>query len=363
MSHFDCAIFGAGIAGTAIANALQERGKDVLLIDPYVSEEAPGPPAALVNPATGRRAKKSWRAGRCYTALKKQIDEIMQEMSRFDLISESGVLRPAINEKLEKNFRKAPDKYDWPDGWIEWLNEGEIKKKNPNIAPNNGGLNVRCGYTVYVDRYLNTYRKYLRREGVNCRYEEAHYIWQEETNQFNIKFDNGAAETAEYVVIAAGYQTPRFKEWTDLPLELVKGQIVRFEADRDLSWKHAVSAKGYTMRRGSRDLITGSTYEHNFDSLDTTDEAFQRISKKLELMLPGIAPHVHKKEQLAGVRVTTQNRLPVIGRHNTFKNLCIYTGMNSKGLLFSHHVAGILADHLIKKAPIPDELDVNRFNP
>lgn len=362
MSHFDFTIFGAGIAGTAIANALQKRGKDVLLIDPHVSEEAPGPPAALVNPATGRRAKKSWRADRCYTALKNQIDEIMREMNRFDLVSESGVLRPAINEKLEKNFRKAPDKYDWPEGWIEWLNEDKIKKKNPNIGPNNGGLNVRCGYTVYVDMYLNTYRKYLRRKGVSCRYEGAHYTCREENKRFDIQFDNGDAETTEYVIVAAGYKTPQFKEWADLPLELVKGQIVQFEADRDLSWQHAVSAKGYTMRRGPRDLITGSTYEHNFDNLDTTDDAFQRISKKLELMLPGIAPHVHKKKQMAGVRVTTQNRLPVIGRHDEIKNLCIYTGMNSKGLLFSHYVAGIFADHLIKKEPIPDELDANRFN-
>lgn len=361
MSDFYAAVFGAGICGTAISNALCKRNKKILLIDPFVSENAPGAPAGLVNPATGLRAKLSWRAEVCYGALRSQLKELIKESGRDDLILESGVARPAITKKLAKNFKKSLDKYEWPEGWIRWMDKEEISYLNPEIAPNFGGLFLDCGFTVYVDRYLNTYRRYLRKKGVLCKYEKADYRYHESENNFHINLKDGSVLSADHLIVAAGYQTPEFEEWSHLPLEGVKGQIVRFESEEDLNWQHAVSAKGYSMRRGKRELIVGATYEHNFENLQTTGEAFERIKNKLSKMLPNIPQKVKKKDQMAGVRVTTPNRLPVIGRHHHNNNFCIYTGMNSKGFLFSHYVAKLLADHLVAGAAIPKELDVNRF--
>lgn len=361
MSDFYAAVFGAGVCGTAIANTLSEKGKKVLLIDPHVSENAPGAPAGLVNPATGPRAKLCWRGKECYEALRSQLETLADYSGRNDLYLDSGVMRPAITEKLGKNFKKALDKYDWPEGWIQWMDESEISELNSEIAPNFGGLYLKCGLTVYMDRYLNTYRKYLRNNGVRCMYEKANYRVNEGAGNFHVTFEDGSVLSAEHLVVAAGDQTPCFKEWSHLPLEGVKGQIVWFEAEEELDWQHAVSARGYCMRRGGRGLVAGATYEHHFDGLQTTGEAYDTIKNKLEKMLPGIPRKVKKREQLAGVRVTTPNRLPVIGRHLQMENMCVYTGMNSKGLLYSHYVAGLLADHIVAGTSIPEELDADRF--
>lgn len=360
MSDFYAAVFGAGISGTALTNILSKRDKKVLLIDPYVSEDAPGAPGGQVNPATGLRAKMCWQAKDCYDTLKTHLEELMDKTGRDDLISDSGVVRPAITKKLAKNFKKALDKYDWPKGWIRWMDTDEIADLNPEIASNFGGLYLDCGFTVYVDRYLNTYRRFLRESGVVCKYEQPHFEYHRDEKQFHIHLGDRKV-TARHVIIAAGYRTPEFEAWTHLPLELVKGQIVRFEAEEDLDWQHAVSARGYSMRRGARDIIVGATYEHNFSGLETTQAAYEIIKGKLEMMFPNIAGRVKKKDQLAGVRVTTPNRLPVIGRHPDNEKLCIYTGMNSKGLFFSHYVAEQLVDHLVSGRPIPEELDVKRF--
>lgn len=360
MSDYFAAIFGAGICGTALAQRLADKGQKVLLVDPYVSENAPGAPAGLVNPATGRRAKLCWRGRQCYDALTEQVKRL-EEMNGGNLASYTGVIRPAINEKLAENFKAALDKYDWPEGWVRWLESDEIEALNPHIASNFGGLAVDCGFTVYVDRYLNAYRKFLREQGVDCRYEKAHYRYDDAAATFRIQFEDSTGVSADQVVVAVGYRTPDFGEWTYLPLEGVKGQIVIYEADSDLDWEHAVSAKGYSMRRGERELIVGATYEHHFDGLDTTEEAFKCIERKVPLMFSDMAGRLQKKGQLAGVRVTTPNRLPVAGRHPANPNLCIYTGMNSKGLLFSHYVGGLLAGHLVDGQPLPGEVDVKRF--
>ncbi|PWN08008.1 NAD(P)/FAD-dependent oxidoreductase [Rhodohalobacter mucosus] len=362
MSNYFAAIFGAGIAGTAIALELQKHGKKVLLIDPHVSEESPGAPAALVNPATGRHARMSWEAEACMKALRETVEVVQKDHNGELLISDTGVIRPAISEKLAVNFRESLEKYEWPDGWIRWMDEKEVSDLNPNIAPNYGALFLDCGFTVFVDRYLNALRKHLRLNGAACRYEAARYESVPDGNAYRITLESGETATADHVIAAAGEQTPFFNHWQYLPLHRVKGQIVRYEADRDLNWDHAVSAMGYTLRRGKRDLVVGSTYEHKFEDLSVTERAAEQIHGKLAKMLPGIAEKVTIKGQLAGVRVTTPNKLPVIGRHEEHPNLCIYTAMGSKGLLFSSHVARFLAEHLVNGSPIPDELDTKRFD-
>lgn len=360
MNEYFAAVFGAGISGTAIANELNKRGKKVLLIDPHVSEDAPGAPAGLVNPATGRRAKKSWESEKCMTALRNQLDELIVFARKNEILSDTGAIRPAINEKLAENFKEALDKYEWPEGWISWMEKEEVENLNPQIAPNFGALYLHKGCTVFVDQYLNTYRKYLRENGVECRYKAADY--QSKKDNFTINFENGDTAEAKHVIVAAGHQTPFFNEWEFLPLHRVKGQIVWFEANKPLEWEYGISAMGYSLRRGERDLIVGSTYEHKFENLDTTEEAYNQIKGKLAKMLPGMEHEITKKYQVAGVRVYTPDRLPVIGRHPDNENLCIYTAMGSKGLLFSQYVGSLLAAHLAEGEMIPAEVDVKRFS-
>lgn len=362
MPDFDVAVFGAGIAGTAIANEMRKWGQSVLLIDPNASEDAPGPPGALVNPATGRRAKLSWQAEKCYDALKLQIRDICKVTGRDDLIAETGVIRPAISETLAENFRDTFSKYDWPEGWIEWLEEDEIRELNPHVAENHGGIHVKCGYTVFVDNYQNAYRTYLRLKGVECRYEAATYEYDQDHDQFIIQFESGEQVTAGKVIMAIGYKIREHADWSFLPLNFVKGQIVHFEVVETLNWEHAISARGYSIRRGERELTVGSTYEHNFENLDTSEKSYNQILKKLDLMLPKLTGKVKKIAQMAGVRVTTQNRLPVIGEHPELPNLFVYTGMNSKGFLFSHYVSELLADHILNGNEIPSEVSVKRFS-
>jgi len=361
LSNYFAAVFGAGIAGTAIAHELQKLGKEVLVIDPHVSESASGAPAALVNPATGRRARLSWEGEACMAALRETVDIVQKDHDAEPLISDTGVIRPAINEKLAENFRESLEKYDWPEGWIRWMDDKEVLKLNPQIAPNHGALFLDCGFTVYVDRYLNAFRKHLRLNGASFRYEAARYEPVSGSNAYRIVFENGETATADHVIAAAGEQTPFFHHWQYLPLHRVKGQIVQYEADRDLNWDHAVSAMGYTLRRGKRDLIVGSTYEHKFEDLSVTEKAAEQIHAKLQKMLPGVSANVTIKDQVAGARVTTPNKLPVIGRHPDQPNLCIYTAMGSKGLLFSAYVARFLASHMVNGTPIPEELDTRRF--
>lgn len=360
MPDYYAAIFGAGLSGLSIANQLHQRGKKVLLIDPYRSDpDAPGAPAGLVNPAAGKKANLAWESEKCYNAFRGNIEHLEKAAGRDDLFKVSGVLRPAITEELAEYFQQSLETQPWPEGWGRWLDPDEVREINPDVADNHGGLYMPIGLTVYVDRYLNTFKKVLMESGVDFR--GSHTSYKFDDSQFRLTSEAGEEAKAEHVIVAAGADTPGFADWSELGIQQVKGQIVMFEGKDEIPWEHALSAKGYILRRKPNELIVGSTYEHHFDDREITGEAYRRIYQKLEWMLPSMAGKLKKTGQLAGVRATAPNHLPVLGRHRLNPRLLVYSAMGSKGLIYSEYMASLLADHLISGAEIPDELGTERI--
>jgi len=344
-TNYDAIVYGAGVAGCAIARQLLGHGLKILIIDPRVdlNSGTPGPVAALVNPAMGRYAKLSWQAEACYTAVLEQARRLSAELGRDDLIAETGVIRPALSEDLALNFRGSLEAHSWPEGWLTWLDSDAAARRVPVLGPQHGALYLTAGFTVYVERYLDVYRASLSKSGaVFARTAEP-------------------GVSAAFQVVSAGAGTPDFAPFSSLPLHHVKGQLVSFEADYDLDWDIAVSGMGYILRTGKRQIMAGSTYEHNQNNSECTLQAYQEITRKLFRMMPDLSGRVYKSGQWAGVRVTTPNKLPVIGRHPEHPEWCIYSGLGSKGFLFSEYVAKLLGDHLVTGAPLPPDLDVARF--
>ncbi len=360
MAEFDAVVFGAGISGLSISHSLIRQGQKVLLIDPYKTDlDSYLAPAGLVNVSAGMRAKLSWRGVECYQMFKKRIAELEKSSGRDDLFRESGVLRPAVTDKLAENFKQSPQRYDWPEGWIKWLDAEKTHALNPVVNAQNGALYLQMGMTVFVDNYLSEYRKELEKEGLVFLGEQAHY--QRRSSEFQITSRTGRVAGSDRVVVAAGDGLAGFADWKKLPLQYVKGELVLFESDSDLSWDHAISAKGYLLRRGDRLVIAGATYDHHFKNLNTTSEAYDEIREKLGLMVPELTGKLTKRAQFAGVRVTTPDHKPVIGPHDEVEGLYIYTAMGSKGLLYSEYLASLLADNMVNGEQIPQQVDVQRF--
>lgn len=364
MVHYDIVIFGAGLSGLSAANYLLKEENRILLIDPQTGPLGTDFPGGLVNPATGKRATPGWRGQLCYHALRSHIETLSKSSPDHPLYMDSGVLRPALTEMLAENFAKSLQTNDWPDGWLRWVDADQIARDYPDIAPNHGGLQIQAGYTVYVNRYLATYRNWLRERGASLLHGHATYEPPTSSRPtFAIRTEDEALCTSDQVLVAAGVNSVRFPGWKALKIHPVKGQMVLYESTKTLPWNCAVSAKGYSLRIGLKKLLAGSTYEHHFDDLETTDEAFERVTSYLKQTFPHRVGTLNRSAQYCGVRVTTPNRLPVIGEHPEQDGLFIYTGMNSKGLLFSEYTGQLLAQHITRGESIPEELSVGRLFP
>lgn len=358
---YDALILGAGIAGLSLADALLQRGCSVVVADKNkVGSGASGTPLAMANPATGLRAKKVWRAEACYQAIQDLLDRTENHVGAT-IYKKNGVLRPALSSKMARKMKERYDQTQWPEAWVHWLDEDQIKQKHPGIRCWDGGLWIPMGLTVDMRAYLQALAQYLKSHDVVI-YEDIDNQPQlsSETNGWRLDVDDRRIEF-EHLIYATGYGTIKDPRWQLLPLEGVKGQLLEAEPEEPLTFDHSISSRGYIAHLTSERFGVGSTYEHDFDHLNTDEEGRKYLYKVLERVLPELAQKPRKEKLWAGVRVSTPDKKPVLGAHPDIPRLYVFTGLGSKGLLYGRYLAGLLADHILRAVSLPEIVRINRF--
>ena len=65
--------------------------------------------------------------------------------------------------------------------------------------------------------------------------------------------------------------------------------------------------------------------------------------------------------QVAGVRPTVKDRKPLVGRHKDFKNMYLFNGLGSRGVMIAPYVANQLYNFIENNVAIDTEIDCSRF--
>lgn len=358
--NVDFCILGAGLAGLSLADALQEYDFSTAVIDKStIAAGASGTPGGLVNPATGRRATKAWKAEQCYEAISNNLAKIQSQTGdKFYL--NNGLLRPALLEKMARKMREQYEKTTWPDGWCHWKSEDEIKEIHPGIKCVDGGLWLPIGLTVDVAQYMRAYAVYLKNQGVHLFLNQQPAIINNR-DSWGLELDDKSINAGN-LVFATGHNTTDSHFWDWLPIHLIKGQVATFNVKNGgLSFSHSISSLGYMARTGETDrFVQGSTYEHDFDNLNPDSEGEAYLRKRMRRTLPQLEKRVTVSEQWAGVRVSTPNKKPILGRHPKHSNLHLFTGLGSKGLLYSKFLANHYANYLTEGKKLYPEIDISR---
>jgi glycine/D-amino acid oxidase-like deaminating enzyme len=357
----DFCILGAGLAGLSLADALQQQDFSTAVIDKNdIAAGASGTPGGLVNLATGRRATKVWKAEQCYETISRNLSKV-QAVTKEPFYQKSGLLRPAL---LKKMARKMSDRYEntsWPNGWCQWKSEGEIKEMHPGIECVDGGLWLPIGLSVDVGAYLRGYAHFLRQLGVPIHTGKKAQLSPHD-NGWQLEFDDITIQ-ARNIVFATGGSTTESPYWDWLPLHYIKGQVALFSTgDRPLSFSHSISSLGYMAQTNkSNTFVQGSTYEHDFTHVNPDEEGEQYLRQRMRRTLPQLEEKVETIGQWAGVRTSTPNRKPILGRHPEYPNMHLFTGLGSKGLLYSKILANHYVDHLSEDKALFPEVDIARL--
>jgi len=357
---FDYCVLGAGLAGLSIADKLSEHNYKVAVIDPKgIAAGASGVPIGLVNPATGRYASMSWKGIECYNAILKTLEQV-QARTKTILFSKPGVIRPAISEEYALKMKTVHAETDWPEGWCYWLDRDEVAERFPGLKCVGGGIWLPIDLNVRMPQFLEAYSDMLREREVQFHTSEPYTLTQA-GEHWNINLADKTNIEAKNIITTAGSKSCDVQQWSFLPLHPIKGQIIILKTKEPFPYSSTVYASGYSTKFDKNSFAAGSTYEHDFTDEEPDSEGLDRILGNLSIVLPDVKESILETKQWAGIRASTPNRLPILGRHPKFKNSYIFTGLGSKGLLFSSYLAEQLYNYIEHSIPLHPRIDVARI--
>jgi glycine oxidase len=159
------------------------------------------------------------------------------------------------------------------------------------------------------------------------------------------------------VVVAAGAWAG---ELAGIPVRPLKGQILRLRdpegpglLERVVRWDG-----GYLVPRGTGRYVLGATMEDKgFDTTVTAGAVWELLRDASELV-PGVL-ELELEETFAGLRPTTPDNTPVIGRSER-TGLVLAAGHHRNGVLLASITGDLVADALAGAAPEP-ALQPDRF--
>jgi len=361
----DFTILGAGFAGLSMADELLDRDQSVCLVDrSEPGSGSSGAPLVLINPATGRRAKMVQNAPDSLSAIIDLLMRVKEYSGRADFFEHNGILRPALDSELANDFKRSPSKYNWPDkSWIEWQDEGEFASNYSYFGDHCGGLVVKQGYTVNTNLYIRHLTGYLRSRGLDVRFNSDSTVAQRADGRYDIKFSDGTDFITNNIIYATGSAVQYDPAWNFLPFKTTKGQLLDLTFESPLPLHESISSMGYFafMPSEPNRLVVGSTYEHSYDNLQTSEKGKDILYKKLDRTLPGISEAPHIADMWSGERVSSKDHKPVIGEHPLRRRSYLLSGLGSKGMVQGRYLAGQLADYILDDKPLDSAFNLNRF--
>ena len=343
---FDYLIIGQGLAGTVLSHTLQKNGKSVFVLEKEDPDAAYKVSAGIINPITGKRITKTWKAEELFPFLFPFYEEF-EQLLNVSLIHRLPVYKP-FSSILEQNewLSKAYEK-----NYTLFIDTEIPKSKyNEYIHNEHGGFETRLSGYIDVPLLIEHYRSYLKSENRYKKIEELSLsLFPDHISVNGIK--------SKQVIFCEGYKAINNPYFNWLPFRPSKGQILEIESDQ-LDENVILNKGAFIVPVGDNHFRAGSTYENRFENREPTDEATQDIKNRLDNMLKKV---YHIKCAKAGIRPAVSDRKPLIGLHPEFKTLGIFNGLGTKGVSLAPYFAMRFYKHLEEGEKLDPEVTIARF--
>ncbi|OWY21385.1 FAD-binding oxidoreductase [Sphingobacteriales bacterium UPWRP_1] len=344
----DFLIVGQGLAGTWLSYFLQQAGCRIMVADHYNPSSASNISSGIVNPVTGRKLVKSW-------LFDTMIDFAIPAYHRLETLlgiqvwHERNIIWLLQTEHDLNNFtaRSATE------GYTNYITTVQRGGWHPAFNETAGIARVSGGY-LNSPLLIAAYRNYLQQSGClvtdRVLLNEVQLLPSGRVRWKNIE--------ANQIVFCEGYLAGNNPYFSTLPFAPNKGEMLIIDVPKLDVGQHLVKGGVFLVPLPDGTFWAGSQYVHDTINEEPTPHYRQEIETALQRML-AIPYRVVK--HLAGVRPSTDKRRPLLGIHPKHKQLVIFNGLGTKGVLMSAYFAHLLANHLLHGHPLPPEVAVEPF--
>jgi len=350
-------IIGQGLAGTLTGYRLEQANHSVHYVDAPGQTASSEIAAGIVNPITGRRFVKSWR-----------IDELLPlAKSLYRDLEEELDIKIWYEQQLIRTLHHRGNLNDWQarsadPGYPEYMDDNPDVGRIPELTTSVFAyVGVRQSARVDVAALVSAFRQKLVREG---RFLAEVYDYAQISQMLGA---NAGAEketksnelpTYDHIICCEGWRA-RFNPWFgNLPHRGNKGEILIVKTQAPIlkrMFKHRI----FLIPLADDTYWIGASNENQFTDDSPTPANRTFLADRLAEIFTGTPYEIVGHH--AAVRPTVRDRRMFIGTHPDIPQLAILNGLGTKGASLAPLGSLWLTEHLLKGKPIPEEVDIRRF--
>ena len=344
----DFIIIGQGLAGTLLANELMRMNKSIVVFDDPGQPKASEVAAGIINPIVFRRMNKSWQVDEAFPRMEttyQQLEDLLQERIYFP-----GRMVRVLNEDTAESW-KANALANHLESYLAAEPINVFINKNINISTGYG-LVYKSG-RLDLQKLLTLFNRLLN-QGESIRKEKLDY----ESLNFSTEFVYYKDIIADKIIFCEGPAASQNPYFQKLKFKHSKGEILELKIP-NLMLNEIISDEVFLLPTGDDYYKVGATY--CWDKLDwvVTDSAKQELLGKLKTITNKRFDILNQK---AGIRPTMHDRKPVIGMHPDHKQIGIFNGLGSKGVLIGPYFAEQFAHYLVGNSQnVHPEVNISRY--
>ncbi len=367
VKSYEVVIIGGGVIGLSIARALALRGvRDIALIErSKLGAEASSAAAGMLAPQIEADASDDFFTLACRSRdLYPDFARSLREETGVDIeLDTTGTLYLALTEDdlLELDHRLA---WQTTAGLlVERLTAAETRELEPSVtAKVLGSLRFPLDIQVENRRLVSALANAVARQGVEVITETTVESLSIARGRSNGVVTSRGFVSCATVVVAAGTWTSfinlsgeRQGKPSHVPvIEPVRGQMICFAAQPQLT-RHVVhSSRGYLVPRRDGRLLAGSTSESVGFAKQTTAGGINEILSNALEIAPAIAA-LPIADSWSGLRPRAPDGLPVLGPCDEIGGLFFATGHYRNGILLAPVTGELVAQAIVEDA-IPPSL-------
>lgn len=326
-------IVGAGLAGVSMAWDFYFNNIPFTLIDGDDRSTAKAA-AGLMNPVVFRRLNQSWRATEFmpvafafYQTIEKSLNKRVLHPTKFSrILSNTG----EVNDWMLKTD-------EFPDFFGE-ISKEEIKGV---IAPA-GFAHVKSAAYLDLLTFIEESLNYFKSKGIKVQKE---------------LFDYDSISVEKSYVFCEGrglHQNPFFNY---LPLNGTHGETLFIKTDA-LNLDEVLNKNLFILPLGNNTYRIGATYNWKEKETVTTETGKAELLEKLHEFTDFEFEII---DQRAGIRPTVIDRRPLLGQHPIHKNLYVFNGLGTKGVMLAPFYVHQFTNYFKHGIELENMVNINRF--
>jgi len=347
MKKIEFFIIGQGLAGTMLAFEMLNAGIDFRIISSPKKSKASLVAAGMVNPLVFKRLTKSWMLDDLLPVMKttyRELEEKLDEQFYF----EKNILKP-LSEQEKELWLERKQNPDFTKYIGDILDDAPIEclMNSSAFAQVNG-----AGY-LNLNHFLRTAEKYFRNHNLIIDSE----LDVNKINPNQTWFQQNEL-SADKLIFCEGFHLKGNTLFDKVKLNPVKGEVLQINAP-ELSEQYILNKKVFVLPIGNYRFKVGSTYEWKDLTERTTESGKASILERFDNL---ITTGYKVEQHWAGIRPTVIDRRPILGVHPKNKNLLIFNGLGTKGVMlapfFTRQIISLITDINYSLSP---EVDIQRF--